>query len=81
MQLLRSVSNRTQILLTTHSPLVVNELAPEEVTLLTRDARTGTHATRLDRTTHFAQRQQVYAPGELWLSFADGASETALVPR
>jgi len=47
---------------------------------LTRDDKTGTRATRMDRTTHFQQRQQVYALGELWLSFADGNSETALVP-
>jgi hypothetical protein len=33
----------------------------------------------LDRTTHFQQRQQVYALGELWLSFADGVDEAALV--
>jgi hypothetical protein len=33
----------------------------------------------MDRTTHFQQRQQVYALGELWLSFADGVDEAALV--
>jgi predicted ATPase len=79
MKVLRAVSSRMQVILATHSPLVINELQPEEVTLLTRDARTGTRATRMDRTTHFQQRQQVYALGELWLSFADGASEAALV--
>lgn len=80
MKVLRAVSSRMQIILATHSPLVINELQPEEVTILTRDAKIGTRATRLDRTTHFQQRQQVYALGELWLSFADGASEAALVP-
>lgn len=80
MKVLRAVSSRMQIILATHSPLVINELQPEEVTILTRDEKTGTRATRMDRTTHFQQRQQVYALGELWLSFADGTSETALVP-
>jgi predicted ATPase len=80
MAVLRAVSTRMQVILATHSPLVINELQPEEVTILTRDARTGTRATRMDRTTHFEQRQHVYALGELWLSFADGTSETALVP-
>jgi ABC-type uncharacterized transport system ATPase subunit len=80
MQVLRAVSSHMQVILATHSPLVINELQPEEVTILTRDAKTGTRATRMDRTTHFQQRQQVYALGELWLSFADGTSETALVP-
>jgi predicted ATPase len=80
MAVLRAVSTRMQVILATHSPLVINELQPQEVTILTRDARTGTRATRMDRTTHFEQRQHVYALGELWLSFADGTSETALVP-
>jgi predicted ATPase len=80
MKVLRAVSSRMQVILATHSPLVINELEPEEVTILTRDEKTGTRATRMDQTTHFQQRQQVYALGELWLSFADGASETALVP-
>lgn len=78
MQVLRAVSSHTQVILATHSPLVINELQPEEVTILTRDAKAGTRATRMDRTTHFQQRQHVYALGELWLSFADGTSETAL---
>jgi predicted ATPase len=81
MEVLRTISSRIQVILTTHSPLVINELQPQEVTLLTRDERTGTRATRLDRTMHFQQRQRVYSLGELWLSFADGASETALVPQ
>lgn len=79
MKVLRAVSSRMQVILATHSPLVINELQPEEVTILTRDPKTGTRATRMDRTTHFQQRQQVYALGELWLSFADGTSEAALV--
>jgi predicted ATPase len=79
MKVLRAVSSHMQVILATHSPLVINELQPEEVTILTRDAKTGTRATRMDQTTHFQQRQRVYALGELWLSFADGASETALV--
>ena len=80
MKVLRAVSSRMQVILATHSPLVINELQPEEVTILTRDAKTGTRTTRMDRTTHFQQRRQVYALGELWLSFADGDAEAALVP-
>jgi predicted ATPase len=80
MKVLRAVSLRTQVILATHSPLVINELAPDEVTLLTRDPAKGTYATRMDRTKHFRQREKVYALGELWLSFADGVEEAALVP-
>lgn len=76
---LREVSNRMQVIIATHSPLVINELQPDEVTIVTRDEKVGTRATRMDRTKHFQQRQQVYALGELWLSFADGVEEAALV--
>ncbi|HEX4419228.1 MAG TPA: ATP-binding protein, partial [Kofleriaceae bacterium] len=79
MNALRAISSRVQVILATHSPLVINELQPDEVTILTRDPRTGTQATRMDRTKHFQQRQKVYALGELWLSFADGDAEAALV--
>jgi predicted ATPase len=80
MKVLRAISSRTQVILATHSPLVINELQPEEVTILTRDPVAGTRATRIDRTSHFQQRRSVYALGELWLSFADGVDEAALVP-
>lgn len=80
MKALRAVSTQMQVVIATHSPLVINELQPEEVTILTRTAAEGTRATRIDRTTHFKQREKVYALGELWLSFADGNSEEALVP-
>lgn len=79
MKVLRDVSNRIQVIVATHSPLVINELQANEVTILTRDDETGTRSRRLDRTRHFQQRQQVYALGELWLSFADGVDEAALV--
>lgn len=80
MKVLRTVSANTQVILATHSPLVINEMHPEEVTILTRTAAEGTRATRIDRTSHFQSREKVYALGELWLSFADGNSEEALVP-
>jgi predicted ATPase len=76
---LREISRNVQVILATHSPLVINELQPDEVTILTRHGDAGTRARRMDRTTHFQQRQQVYALGELWLSFADGVDEAALV--
>jgi predicted ATPase len=79
MRILREVAKTTQILIATHSPLVINELKPEEVTLLTRDLERGTIATPIAETTAFKAREKVYALGELWLSFADGLNEAALV--
>lgn len=78
MNLLREVSKSTQVLLTTHSPLVINELEADEVTVLTRDREKGTVATPIDQTPNFEERRQVYSLGELWLAYCDGESEAPL---
>ncbi|AUX40112.1 hypothetical protein SOCE26_015090 [Sorangium cellulosum] len=79
MRALRIVSEKTQVLLATHSPLVVNELQPEEVTIITRAGEQGTQATRIQHTPGFEERARVYALGELWLSYANGADEAPLL--
>lgn len=81
MGVLREISGRTQIVLATHSPLVINELAPEEVTIVTRTPERGTICTPMTQTKNFQQRAEVYALGELWLSYADGELERELVPE
>jgi predicted ATPase len=69
-----------QIIMATHSPLVINELRPEEVSVVTRPSvEVGTQVTRLMDTPHFAERSKVYALGELWLSYADGNFEAPLL--
>jgi predicted ATPase len=78
MKILREVSKTTQVVLATHSPLVINELEGEEVTLLTRTIEKGTTATRLVDTPNFAERKKVFALGELWVSYADGEQEAPL---
>ena len=42
MTIIRELSKTTQILISTHSPLVINEMQPEEVTILWRDDDKGT---------------------------------------
>jgi predicted ATPase len=79
MRVLRNVSHVTQIVIATHSPLVINELQADEVTLITRTPERGTIATPLSATKNFAQRSKVYALGELWLNYADGDFESELV--
>ena len=81
MRILREVSKQTQVLLATHSPLVINELKPEEVTVVTRSQIDGTKCTPMPDTKNFEQRSQVYALGELWLSYADGNFEKELVEK
>jgi len=79
---LRTLAEKgTQVVIATHSPLVINELRPEEVTLVTRasEAR-GTVLTPMTKTKDFERRSKTYALGELWLSYADGSNESELVP-
>lgn len=79
MRVLRAISEKTQVIIATHSPLVVNELRPEEVTVVTRSRETGTRATPIQTTPGFEERARVYALGELWLSYANGDDEAPLL--
>jgi ABC-type uncharacterized transport system ATPase subunit len=79
MKVLRAMSDKTQVIIATHSPLVINELQPDEVTLVTRDASAGTRAVLMKDTVNFEERSKVYALGELWLSYANGVDEKPLV--
>lgn len=68
-----------QVILTTHSPLVVNELGPGEVSVVRRPSlEGGTVVTPIAETANFAKRSEVYSLGELWLSYADGEVEKSL---
>lgn len=79
-QVLRKLSEGgTQVIVTTHSPLVINELRADEVTIVTRTTEEGTRLTPMSQTTHFADRSRVYQLGELWLSYADGTLEGELL--
>jgi predicted ATPase len=79
MRVLREISKTTQVLIATHSPLVVNELEPNEVTVVTRSREHGTAATLMKDTPNFEERSKVYALGELWLSYANGDDEGPLL--
>ncbi len=79
MRVLREVSKTTQVLIATHSPLVINEMKPEEVSVVTRPPEKGTQVTRIDKSPDFEDRAKVYALGELWLSYADGEYESPLL--
>jgi predicted ATPase len=72
-------SSGTQVLMATHSPLVVNELKPDEVSVVTRDPERGTQVRLLKDTPNFERRSKVAELGELWLSYADGVQEAPLL--
>ncbi len=76
---LRDISRDTQVIIATHSPILVNELEAHEVFVTTRSPESGTRVTRLDHTHNFAERSRVYHPGELWVAYADGDAEGALL--
>ena len=79
MSILRALSTRSQVIIATHSPLVVNELQGHEVSVVTRTADKGTQAILLKDVPRFADASKVYQPGELWLSYADGKYEAPLL--
>ena len=62
----RTAESGVQVVLATNNPLVINEMQPEEVTVLTRGEH-GPKATLLRDTWNFAERSRFYALGELWL--------------
>ncbi|MCB9685325.1 MAG: AAA family ATPase [Alphaproteobacteria bacterium] len=79
MRVLRAMSERgTQVLLATHSPLVVNELRPEEVSVVTRTPEAGTKVRRVSAIPDLDRLLSAFSLGELWLAFADGIQEEAL---
>lgn len=78
MKILREISKTTQVLLTTHSPLVVNELKTDEVSVVIRKSQTGTQVTPIRETPDFEERAKIYALGELWLNYANGECEEPL---
>ncbi|KYG11393.1 hypothetical protein BE21_57425 [Sorangium cellulosum] len=69
----------TQVLMATHSPLVVNELKPDEVSVVTRTPEEGTRVKRIKDTPDFEERSKVYALGELWIAYANGEDEAPLL--
>ncbi len=78
MEILRKISVTAQVVIATHSPLVINEMMPEEVTVVTRDDG-GTRCMPIGKTKGFDDRFKVYALGELWLSYANGRDEAPLL--
>jgi predicted ATPase len=79
-RMLRAISESgTQVIIATHSPLVVNELHPDEVSVVRRHPVTGTEIRPIKDTPNFDKRSKVYALGELWLSYANGTDESPLL--
>lgn len=78
-ELLRKVStgevgNRTrQIIMTTHSPLLLNYCQPEEVRIVRRDAEGATQVTPLTAVPNYQQLLKEFGVGELWYLLGEEA--------
>lgn len=79
MGVLREMSKTSQVVIATHSPLVVNELKGDEASVLTRRPGEGTRSVLLMKVPRFEEATKVYELGEFWLSYADGETEEALL--
>jgi predicted ATPase len=79
MDTLREIAKTSQVIIATHSPLVVNELEGHEVSVVTRDPEQGTRAILLKDVPDFADASKVYRLGEFWVSYCDGNQEAPLL--
>jgi predicted ATPase len=73
-KILRSVvsdNSRTQVLLTTHSPYVVDLLKPEEVTLCRKEDDGSVSVSRLSQSATVKQQLDVFTLGEIWTAEGD----------
>jgi predicted ATPase len=78
-RVLREIAKKSQVVIATHSPLLINELEPDEVSVVTRTAEAGTKVTPLKDTPNFTKRSSVFELGELWVAYADGVEEAPLL--
>jgi predicted ATPase len=81
MRVLRGITeapNGPQIVMATHSPLVINEMQPDEVSVVTRSVEEGTKVRCIKEAVWFAERREVMSLGELWLNYCDGVEEEPL---
>ncbi len=77
-RILREVSKTTHVLVATHSPTLINELTPDEVSVVRRTVETGTTAVAIKKTPNFDERIKAFGLGDLWASYSDGDQEAPL---
>ena len=60
-----------QIVLTTHSPVLLNCVTPDEVRIFRRDEEGATQVVRMDQLPDIDRLTKEFAPGELWYLFGE----------
>jgi ABC-type branched-subunit amino acid transport system ATPase component len=68
-----SEQSHTQVLMTTHSPYVVHEFEPHEVTLCTRGADEAVQTRRLSESKTVREQIDFFSLGEIWTQDGDEA--------
>ena len=68
-----------QVILTTHSPLLLNYTKPEEVRIVRRDPVTGTQVTPLTAVPDIHKLLEEFAVGELWYLLGEEAFAVAVL--
>jgi energy-coupling factor transporter ATP-binding protein EcfA2 len=68
LKILRLISEggKTQVILTTHSPLVLNHMHPKEVTLCRRDSNGDVEIRRLSESKPVSEQNDFFTLGEIW---------------
>lgn len=64
-------NGRTQILMTSHSPYLLDEFLPDEVTLCRKDAHGAVQTRRLSEIEHVRSQLDVFSLGEIWTGEGD----------
>jgi predicted ATPase len=72
-ELVAEQGNRTQIVLTTHSPYLLDLFQPEEVTLLRREADGAVSAHPFSRSRRVQEQIDLFHLGEIWTAEGDDA--------
>ena len=62
----------TQVILTTHSPLLLNLVEPEEIRVVKRDDEGATQVSRFADAPDLSELLDYQGPGEIWVNQSSG---------
>lgn len=60
-----------QVILTTHSPILLNLVEPEEVRIFRRDEQGATQVTPMEKVPNIERLKKDFAPGDIWNLFGE----------
>ncbi|MBS2017024.1 MAG: AAA family ATPase [Deltaproteobacteria bacterium] len=72
-ELLAEISKRTQVVVTTHSPITLNYVPAESTRLVTRGRGGSVTVTPLTAVNNFARLREHFDPGEMWFNVGEDA--------